>query len=251
MQTFATPAPITANVDIVFGDIRFSASDRSDTVVEVDPVDPSRPLDVEAAELVEIEFSDGTLRVAHPKLRTVFTRKFGSVKVRIELPTGSDLRGETAQGEQVVKGAVGACRLKTAIGDIRLDRAAAARLRTSAGRVSADHVAGRADVAANGEIRLGRVDADVKVKNNMGSVSVGRIGSGPVDLYSAVGSVEVGVPEGTAVELEANASTGRVRDGLGAPERSERTVKVRARCHGGDIVVRRADEGAARLPGGR
>ncbi|WP_199038176.1 hypothetical protein [Glycomyces salinus] len=247
MHTFETPAPITANVDIVLGYIRFNASDRADTVVEVDPVDPSRPLDVEAAELVEVEFSDGTLRVAHPKLRTMFTKKFGSVKVRVELPTGSNLHGETAQGEQVVKGAVGACRLKIAIGDIRLDRAAAARLRTSGGRVSADHVTGRADVHAGGEVRLGRVDADVKVKSNMGSVSVGEIGSGPVDLYSAVGGLEVGVPAGTAVLLDANASVGRVRDDLDAPERPERTVKVRARCHGGDIVIRRAE----RLPGRR
>lgn len=53
---------ISATVDIVLGDIRFFASDRADTVVEVRPVDPSRELDVKAAEQANI---DGTT-VASP-----------------------------------------------------------------------------------------------------------------------------------------------------------------------------------------
>lgn len=43
-------------------DIRFFASDRADTMVEVRPVDPSRELDVKAAEQANI---DGTT-VASP-----------------------------------------------------------------------------------------------------------------------------------------------------------------------------------------
>jgi hypothetical protein len=38
-----------------------------------------------------------------------------------------------------------------------------------------------------------------------------------IGVYSATGELEVGVPQGTA-----------------------RTVKVRARSHGGDVIVRRA-----------
>jgi hypothetical protein len=51
--------------------------------------------------------------------------------------------------------------------------------------------------------------------------------------------VEVGI----AVRLDAHTPTCRVRDHLqapGTPEQSDRTVKVRARSNGGDIVVRRA-----------
>jgi hypothetical protein len=40
--------------------------------------------------------------------------------------------------------------------------------------------------------------------------------------------------------LEAGSSTGRVHNYLEAPEQSDWTVKVRARSHGGDIIVHRA-----------
>ncbi|WP_144121733.1 DUF4097 family beta strand repeat-containing protein [Catellatospora sichuanensis] len=279
MPTFDTPAPISATVDIILGDIRFIAGDRADTVVEVHPVDPSRKLDVEAAEQVDIKFADGKLLVRHSKLRTAFTTKYGSVKVLVELPTGSDVRGDTADGEYVVQGLVGSCRLKNAIGDIRVGQAADVRLKTTGGRVIVDHVTGQADVSANGDIRIRRIGGGAVVKNiggdswvgevagdlransatgdiavdvaraavnartSVGDIRVGELGSGPVDLYTAIGRVEVGVPQGTAVRLDAHTSTGRVRNHLAGPDapgQSGPTVKVRARCNGGDIIVRRA-----------
>lgn len=240
MQTFDTPTPISATVDVVLGDIRFIASDRADTVVEVHPIDPTRQLDVEAAEQVKIEFADGKLRLRHPKLRTAFTRKWGSVKVLVQLPTGSDVEGDTAQGEFVVQGAVGSCRLKTAIGDIKVDRAADARLRTTGGKVTVDHVSGEADISGFGDIRIGRIDGDAKVKNIGGAIGVGEFGGGKADLYAVIGKVEVGVPQGTSVQLDAHTPTGRVHNRLDAPERSDRALKLRARSNGGDIVVHRA-----------
>jgi DUF4097 and DUF4098 domain-containing protein YvlB len=255
MNAFETPAPITADVDIVSGDIRFTAADRADTVVEVEPIDPTRALDVEAAEQVRVEYADGRLRVWHPKLRTVFTKKFGSVRVHVALPTGSDVRGDTAQGDCLVHGAVGSCRLATAIGDIRIGRADRARLKAVSGKVTVGHVSGPAEVTGYGAIRIGRFDGEAAVKNLGGDITVdaalakldantvngairiGAVGVGPVDLYAAVGQIDVGVPEGAAVALDARASTGRVRDGLAVGEGPE--VRVRARCNGGDITLRR------------
>ena len=99
MSTFSTPAPISAAVDIIFGDITVKASDRADTVVEVRPVDPAWDLDVKAAEQVVVEFTHGKLQVRHPKLRSMFSKRYGAVEVLIELPTGSDVQGYTAKGE--------------------------------------------------------------------------------------------------------------------------------------------------------
>ncbi|NUR74099.1 MAG: hypothetical protein HOU81_25090 [Hamadaea sp.] len=163
MPTFQTPTPITATVDIVLGDIRFVAGDRSDTVVEVHPIDPTRRLDIEAAEAVVIAYADGRLHVRQPRLRTVFPRRYGSVRVLVHLPTGSDVRGDTAEGEYLVQGVVGSCRLTTAIGDIRVDRADDVRLTTTSGKVHLDHVTGRADVYANGDVRIRRLDGDLIV----------------------------------------------------------------------------------------
>src|ERR1043165_7612631 len=176
MHTFDTPAPISANVDIVLGDIRFAAADRAAPVGGVGPDDPYRELDVKAAADVEVSFADGRLTVRHPKLRAAFTRKYGSVKVVVELPTGPDVRGDTAEGEYVVQGAVGSCRLKNAIGDIRVARAGEVRLRTTAGKVIVDHAAGRADVSGNGDIRVRRVDGDAVVKNIGGHSRIGEAG---------------------------------------------------------------------------
>ncbi|MGW1344102.1 DUF4097 family beta strand repeat-containing protein [Kribbella sp. NPDC002412] len=276
MPTFDTPAPISATVDIVFGDIRFIAGDRADTVVEVRPVDPSWELDVKAAEQVVIGFADGKLSVKHPKLRTVLSKKYGSVDVLVKLPAGSDVHADTAKGDYVVEGVVGSCRLKTPSGDIRVEQAGSVELKTSGGRVLVDHVRGEAEVRGNREIRIRRVDGGAVLKNiggdswvgevagelrvssangditvdvarsavdartAIGDVRVGEVSSGVVDLYTATGEVEVTVPQGTAVQLDARTTAGRVFDYVKTAEQSNRTVKLRARSHGGDIIVRSA-----------
>ncbi|MFI7062720.1 DUF4097 family beta strand repeat-containing protein [Kribbella sp. NPDC050124] len=276
MATFETPAPISATVDIIFGNIRFTAGDRADTVVEVRPVDPTWELDVKAAEQAVIEYADGKLVVKHPKLRTVLAKRYGSVEVVVELPAGSDVQGDTAKGDYVVEGVVGSCRLKTPTGDIRVEQAGSVELKTSGGRVVVDHVRGRAEVRGNREIRIRRVDGGAVLKNiggdswvgevagelrvssanghitvdvaraavdartAIGDVRVREVGSGVVDLYTATGEVEVTVPQGTAVQLDARTTAGRVFDYVEAPAESRRTVKLRARSHGGDIIVRSA-----------
>jgi hypothetical protein len=281
MQTFTTPAPITAAVDIILGDIRFTATDRTDTVVEIAPIDPTRKLDVTAAEQVNVEFESGRLRVWHPKLRTAFARKYGSVRVHVQLPTGSDVQGDTADGEYVVQGEVGACRLKNAVGDIKVARAAEVRVKTTGGRITVDHVHGRAEVSGSGDVRVGRVGGEAVVKNiggntwigdvdgdlrvssangpiaidathaaveaktSIGDITVGSVGTGPVELTTAAGRLEIGVPAGTAVELDAKSATGRVHNHVTAAAVPERTVlvntlKVRARTSGGNITVKEA-----------
>ncbi|MET8339206.1 hypothetical protein ABZV14_17385 [Streptosporangium canum] len=62
MQKFATPAPISAVLDIPAGRIRFIAADRVDTVVEVLPADASKGRDVKVAEQTTVEYGDGVLR---------------------------------------------------------------------------------------------------------------------------------------------------------------------------------------------
>lgn len=224
MPTFATPAPISADVDIIFGNVTFRAGDRTDTVVEVRPVDPAWELDVQAAEQVVIVFTDGKLQVRHPKLRTLFSKKYGEVAVLIELPTGSDVQGYTAKGNYVVDGEVGACQLKTANGDIQV------------GEVAGDFRA----KSATGNISVDVARAAVNVRTASGAIRVGRLGTGAADLYTATGEIAIGVPAGIAARLDAHTSIGRVFNDLDADEQTDRTIAVRARTHGGNITVRRA-----------
>ncbi|NIK61055.1 DUF4097 family beta strand repeat-containing protein [Kribbella shirazensis] len=224
MSSFHTPAPISATIDIVFGNITVKAGDRTDTVVEVRPVDPAWELDVKAAEQVVVEFTDNKLQVKHPKLRSMFSKRYGAVEVLIELPAGSDVHGYTAKGEYVVEGRVGSCELKTANGDIRVG--------TVAGNLRAK--------SATGHISVDAAGAEVNARTASGDIRVGALGTGTVDLYTATGEVAVGVPAGTAATVDAHTSVGRVFNDLPTIENPARTVTVRARTHGGNITVRPA-----------
>jgi hypothetical protein len=50
MPTFVTPGPITAAVQVAGAQVRVAASDRSDTVVLVEPIDEASPSDVKVAQ---------------------------------------------------------------------------------------------------------------------------------------------------------------------------------------------------------
>ena len=80
MPTFQTPEPITATIELVIGDVRISAGDRNDTIVEVRPSDASNEEDVKAAELTRVEYEDKRLLVKAPKLRSWVSRSGTAVR---------------------------------------------------------------------------------------------------------------------------------------------------------------------------
>jgi DUF4097 and DUF4098 domain-containing protein YvlB len=280
MPSFDTPGPITAIVDVVVGAVRIRAADRDTTIVEVRPSDASNEEDVKAAEQTRAEYANEHLLVRTPKLRSWLPRaRGGSVDVTIELPAGSDLRGTGQMADFDCDGPLGDCRLKTGLGQIRVDRADALSLRTGIGDISVDRVTGHAEITTgSGEVRARELDASAVIKNSNGDTWVGvaggdlRIkaanGSVAVDLARAIvaaksangdvrvgeavrdsvvlethlGDVEVGISEGTAAWLDVRAAAGKVLNSLEsteAPEDSVQTVQVRARTSAGNVVIRR------------
>src|SRR6266545_702004 len=217
MPTFDTPQPVSARLSLGFvvANVRVTASDRTDTTVDVQPMDASSKADVKVTEQTRIEYADGRLEVRAPKLSTLFGRT-GSVDVTITLPSGSRLQGETGMGELLCEGRLGECRFKTGYGEIRLDQ--------------------------DGGVTVDRAHAGVTAKTANGSVRIGEVTSGAVTLETAAGSLEVGIHTGTAAWLDLNTVAGRIRNELAAaagPDNSEETVEVRARTYVGDIIVRR------------
>ena len=63
MQTFDTPTPISAVLDIPAGRIQFIAADSADTTVEVRPADPAKSRDTKTAEQTTAAYADGVLRI--------------------------------------------------------------------------------------------------------------------------------------------------------------------------------------------
>jgi hypothetical protein len=259
MPTFATPEPISAVIDVVSGDVRVTASERRDTVVDVQPTDPANRDDVRAAERTRVHFAGGHLIIKAPKLRSWAPRSDGgSLDVTVELPAGSRVHGAGQLADFRCDGPLGEVRIKTGLGAVQLDEVGTLVLKSGTGDVSVDRVTGDADVAtgsgdvrvrelassaviknsngdtwvgtanrdlrvnaANGSIAIDLANADVNAKSANGDVRLGEAVRGSVALETKLGDVEVGIREGTSAWLDVNASAGKVHNALEAADGPE------------------------------
>ncbi|GAB3964321.1 DUF4097 family beta strand repeat-containing protein [Plantactinospora veratri] len=250
MPNFETPESISVTLELGVGAVRITASDRTDTVVEVRPTDEADESDVKAAAQVRVDYTNGILRVIGPKSRPFdFSRRSRSVDVSIALPSGSQISAEMQVGDIRCAGRLGECRVKTSAGNVWLERTGPLRLETAAGHVTADGITGNAEIstgsgkvrigeiegtaviknsngettvdsvtgdvrvrAANGDIRIERAGAGVDAKSSNGTIRLGEVVRGSVVLETAMGDLEVGVAEGTAAWLEVNTGFGQVRN---------------------------------------
>jgi DUF4097 and DUF4098 domain-containing protein YvlB len=282
MPTFDTPEPISVDVELVVGELRIIAGERSETVVDVRPGDPSVSDDVKAANETRVEFEAGRLVVHAAKGWRHYTPfgTGGTVAVAIEVPAGSQVAATLSVGNAHAGGPLGACRLKTAMGNLSVEDAGELHLKTSHGNITVDRGTGLADLHSgsgririgeidgplvvrnsNGDTRVGEVTGDLRVKSANGDIAVGRapasvmartasgdirIGEvvrGVVSLRTAAGELEVGIGAGTAAWLDVNSGHGRVRNDLDiteGPDAGDDTVEVRARTGMGDIVIHRS-----------
>jgi hypothetical protein len=285
MPTFDTPQPISVTVDLGVGDLRIAASDRTDTIVEVRPSDPAKQADVTAAEQTRVEYTGGRLLIKAPKNWRQYTFRGGgeSIDVQVELPAGSQLRGETGVAALRCQGRLGECRYKTGVGDIQVDQAGAVQLRTGVGDITVERAGGDAELttgsgslridgidgtavvknsngdtwigrvtgdlrvnAANGRISVDRASGTVAAKSANGDVRLGEVAHGAVVAQTACGKVEIGVRDGVAAWLDLNTRFGTVRNDLDTADRpgaGEEAVEVRARTSFGDITIHRASAG--------
>ncbi|MEU1437516.1 DUF4097 family beta strand repeat-containing protein [Streptomyces sp. NPDC005786] len=279
MPAFDTAEPITVTAHVEAGSIQFTASDRSDTVVEARPRDPKKDQDVRAAEQTEVTYAGGALTVRTPKQRYLIGRT-GTVDVVVELPMGSHIDVTGAWAQVLGEGRLGEVRVKTSSGDVRLDVTGPLHLTASHGSITVDHVEGKAEITtSSGSLRVGLVDGAAVLKNSHGTTTVGAAtgelrvsgSNGDIDIARAEGSVtattahgtlrvaeiargtaqletnhgaiEVGIREGTAAWLDVTSGAGQVRNTLTAsetPAETEDTVRVHARTRYGNIDIRRA-----------
>lgn len=212
MPVFATPQPISVTIEISVGDVRITAEDRTDTVVEVRPTDERDASDVKAAERTSVEYTDGVLVIKTPKTQAMdFSRKTRSVDVSVVLPIGSHVRGEASVGDLSCSGRLGECTYKTSTGHVQLDRTGPLRLKTAGGHVTVGRVDGDAEVGTGtGQIRIGEIDGAAVVKNSNGNTEIGRV-VGDVHVRSANG--DISVESALGLETEARTSNGSIRVG--------------------------------------
>jgi hypothetical protein len=272
-KAFATPEPITATLTTAGARVRVVASERSDTVVRVTPIDDANKTDVKVAEHTKVDFAAGELSVK----TTRSGDRDGSVAITIELPAGSRLVLNTAWTDVHADGPLGDCVLNMASGQVRLDHIAALRGNLAAGAVEVGHVAGTADIEGGAAaVRIGEVTGVVRYQGSAGKVwighawsdvvlggasgsfdidraegsvvakaancpiRIGRLTHGQAELMNASGGIEVGIGEGTAASVDARSTKGTVRNSLPVRDNADSLVRVYARTRRDDIVIHRA-----------
>lgn len=277
MPTFPAPIPLPVHVDVPFGNLHVIASERDDVVVTVLPTDPGRPGGVKAAEEIVVENHGDSIGITYPGSWKQWVLPFaaGTAEITVEAPAGTSLSGKT--GSLYAEGVLGTVDVSLSAGDARLEaaervavkvsagsvvvgRAASVDVRASTGSVRVEVVADGTIKASNGAISVGSVTGDLSVTGAHGDVTVSQVRGtlgvksshagirvnnveqGSVTLATSYGTIEVGVPEGTAAYLDVSSEHGAVRNQLtpaGGPVDDDATAEIHATTGYGDIIVRR------------
>ena len=276
MPTFDTPGPIAATVVVSGAQVRVTASDRTDTVVLVEPIDQASQSDVKVASKTKVDFADGQLSVK----TTISGDKDGSVAITIDLPAGSSLVAYLAHSGVHAEGSFGECELHVASGRVQFDRIRALQANISSGEVTIGHIAERATIdgaafalrisevndtvklttsagqtwighasadldlsSGHGGFDIDRADGSVTAKTGDGAIRIGRLTRGQAELSNRSGNIEVGISEGAAARVDATSKRGSVRNSVPSqenPDTSDNKVTVHARTRYGDIIVHEA-----------
>ncbi|MEU8525493.1 MULTISPECIES: DUF4097 family beta strand repeat-containing protein [Streptomyces] len=221
MQKFDTTSPITAVLDIPAGRVRFIASDRSDTTVEVLPADASKGRDVQAAAETVVEFGDGVLRIAAPAAKHQLLGNSGYVAVTVQLPAGSSVEAKTADAAFEGVGRLGDVTFEGAQGKVELDETAGARLTLLAGDVS-----------------VGRLSGPARISTQKGAIHVTEAVTGTVTLSTEHGPITVGVARGVSASLDAGTGYGRIHNSLENTGGAAAGLNIHATTSYGDITAR-------------
>lgn len=240
MPVFATPEPIAATVEVAGAQVRVSATDRTDTVVLVEPINAASRSDVKVASKTKVGFTDGQLSVK----TTTPGDKSGSVAITIGLPAGSSLAAYLAHSSVQVDGPAGRCELHLASGQVRLDRVGALQASIASGEVTIGHIGGRASIDGGAfTMRIGEVNGNITATAASGAIRIGRMTHGQAKLTNGSGNIEVGIGEDSAASIDATSERGAVHDfvsAAGNPDPSDDKVMVHARTRHGDIIIQRA-----------
>ncbi len=219
MRKFDTPAPISAVLDIAAGRIRFIATGRADTTVEILPADPSRNRDTKAAEQTAVACADGVLRITAPDTGNGLLGSTGCLEVTVRLPAGSRVEARTAGAELCCDGRLGDIALDGAYRRIRIDEAASLRL-----------------TATDGDVEVGRLEGPAQISTARGDIRIAEAVRGTLVLNTRLGGITVTAAPGISACLDAGTGHGRVADTL--KNDGTTALDIRATTSRGDITAR-------------
>jgi DUF4097 and DUF4098 domain-containing protein YvlB len=221
MHTFATPAQLSTVLDIPAGRIQFIAADRADTTVEILPTDASKSRDVKAAQLIEVAYSDGVLRIEAPKPTSRTLGSSGHVEVTVQLPAGSRVEATAASAEFRGVGRLGDVTVDAAQGWVKLDETAGARL-----------------TLQDGDITVGRLGGPAQIRTQKGDLHITEAVTGTVTLRTEHGDISVGAARDASASLDAGTTYGRIHNALRNTDGAAAGLNIHATTAHGDITAR-------------
>jgi hypothetical protein len=219
MQTFDTPSPISAVLDIPAGRVSFIAGDRADTTVQVRPVNASKSRDVKAAQRTTVEYRDGVLRIETSGAKNQILGSSGSIEVTIELPAGSRVDAKASCSEVRGVGRLGEVAFDGAYRQIKIDEAASVRL-----------------TAIDGDVEIGRLGGPAQISTARGDIRITEAVRGAVVLRTQSGDISVAAAAGVSAVLDAGTGYGRINNALRNDGNAE--LDIRATTSHGVITAR-------------
>lgn len=279
-ETFSTPGPVRLDLGMPAGEIEITTENTTETHVQLEAVSGNEQVqemvasarieltrrgdvfhvtvEVRTRHGVWISFSGGPdIRLGTPEMR-----------LRISCPTGAELDVNTKSADLEAHGAYGDVDLRTASGDLSIENARDARVKTASGDVHFETVSGILDVktvsgdvhvaAVAGNANFQSVSGDVFVHDAGGSISASSVSgdqrfeavvNGRVELRAVSGDLGIGIRRGSRVFIDANTVSGstssefELSDAPAAIEPAAEDaplVEVFAKTVSGDVRLERA-----------
>jgi DUF4097 and DUF4098 domain-containing protein YvlB len=267
---FKTHQPVQLFVEIGRGSVTLSATDTTESTVEVNG---------EHSDDVIVELDANQLRVLAPKIRTGFFGGESTLDVTVSVPTRSELFVKTGSADVEASGTWGSTQIRSGSGTVTIEQVdARALFETGSGTIRAERINGeariksgsgdvlvrQADGAASvstgsgdvqvsfvggplvvktgsGDLRVATAGGDVSMSTGSGDALIERFTRGTFSLKAASGDVAVGVPAGIPVWTDISSISGRVRSnliGAGAAGQDQDHIELRAKTVSGDITLK-------------
>lgn len=250
-RTFHTPLPLELEVGIPSGDIEVETTEGEESNITVDGDD-------RLLEEVEIRHDGNRLVVVYRGKGkfgfslSPFTVVFGSeLRVRATLPHAAAVKVKTASAGTRLDGHFGPLGINSVSGDVRVrgEVGGAASIKTVSGDADLDRIDG--DLSAHtvsGDLRIGSTAGSSEVKTVSGDIRLGSVTAGDVRFTSVSGDIEVGIAQGSALDVDAGSTSGDLSsevplgsEPVAGEEASAPTVVLRGRTVSGDVKVFRAN----------
>ncbi|MCH7493893.1 DUF4097 family beta strand repeat protein [bacterium] len=176
-------------------------------------ISPAAPVTVVAQERADVAITaapDGmqVLEMEGKIVVKVPERSRGPLE--IECPEGTDLSVSALSAPISLQGSFGTVKANTTSGDVDLDTAASADLRSVSGDLTVARCKGHCCLAAtSGRVQVGDVGGEVKVCSVSGDVDIATRGQGDVMVKSISGDVRILVPPGARPNTAMKSFSGR------------------------------------------